>query len=245
MSEEDDWGEEGEVGEEGEELPNAAEGGLSGVGLAPGEVEWPGPGAEPADSPLARAREELVGEPGVARRLEKSFATGTEATRAVEGFVEDADPGRYVPGARGRFEAMAVRDEDDGWYVVVRFVAEGPPTAFLDAGEWAVGWLFPAIRRALKAGTYWCPRWWEHPEAVWRLKALWDAWETARAEGGNAMSYWWTVHFDAHWAVLTSAATGPFASCARRDQHSDELDYLPGLPGGEEEWEKFWRATRR
>lgn len=234
-----------DVWEEGE-FSKSEEGGLASIGLAPEVVDWPGPGVAPAESPLARAREELVGKPGLARRLERSFASRAEAARVTEGFVEDADPGRYVPGVRGHFEAMAVRDEDDGrWDVVVRFVAEGPPAAFADAGEWSVGWLFPVVRRPLKAGAYWCSQWWEHPEAVERLKALWEAWEAARAEGGSAMSYWWTVHFDSHWVALTSVATGPFAACARRGQHSDEVGCLPGVPREEEGWEKTRRAVRK
>ena len=157
-----------------------------------------------------------------------------EANQVAKGFVEDADPGRYVPGARGRFEAMVVRNEDyGGWHVVVRFVAEGPAAAFLDVVEWFEGWLAPVVRRPLKAGTYWCGQWQEHAEAVERTSALWEVWEAARAEGGNAMSYWWTVHFDAHWAALADSAGGPFSACARRGQHRTDLRALPSdLDGG-------------
>ena len=133
-----------------------------------------------------------------------------EANQVAKDFVEDTDPGRYVPGARGRFEAMVVRNDDlDGWHVVVRFVAEGPAAAFLDVVEWFEGWLAPIVRRPLKAGTYWCGQWQEHAEAVERTRALWEVSAAARAEGGNAMSYWWTVHFDAHWAALADSAEGP------------------------------------
>ena len=251
MSETDDWGDMGldEVAGEGivgpgkaaREVGGGEAGRLADVGLVEGAAAWPGPGAEPAGSPLAKARGELVGEPGVARLLDASFATRAEAARAAKAFV-DAEPGRYVAGARGCFEAAEVYDEEDGcWHVAVRFVPEGPPAAFLDVGAWSVGWLFPVVRRPLKAGAYWCPQWWEHPEAVERLRALWEAWEAARAEGGNAMSYWWTVHFDAHWGALTDSARGPFAACAKRGQHSDELGYLPGTPDDDEGWKKIGR----
>ncbi len=134
-------------------------------------MDWPGPGAEPAGSPLAKVREELVQQAGIARRLDRSLAMRAEANQLAKDFVEDTDPGRYVPGARGRFEAMVVRNDDlDGWHVVVRFVPEGPAAAFLDAVEWFEGWLAPIVRRPLKAGTYWCGQWQEHAEAVERLR---------------------------------------------------------------------------
>ncbi len=86
-----------------------------------------------------------------------------------------------------------------------------------------------------KQGTYWYGQWQEHAEAVERLRALWEAWEAARAEGGNAMSYWWTVHFDARWAALADSAGGPFSAGARRGQHGTDLRALPSdLEGAEE-----------
>ena len=237
MSQQDeDWGED-EV-EEKDIVPGRWEnagttggghdGRLADMGFEEGAVDWPGAGEAPAGSRLGMAREELVEKAGVARRLDTSFATRASAARVAGAFVEDTDPGRYVPGARGRFEATTAHDEDDGrWYVVARFVPEGPRAAFLDAVEWAEGWLAPLVRRPLKAGRYWCPQWSDHPEALERVKALWEAWEAARAEGGNAMSYWWTVHFDAHWGVLADSAAGPFSACARRGQHTRELLALP------------------
>ena len=81
---------------------------------------------------------------------------------------------------------MAVRNDENGrWHIVVRFVPGGPATAFLDAVEWFEGWLAPVVRRPLKAGTYWCGQWQEDAEAVERLRALWQAWEAARAEGAT------------------------------------------------------------
>ena len=245
MSEQDDWGEmdeaeEGAVPASWDEARSA--GGshnarLTAIGLQEGAVDWPGSGAEPPGSPLAKVREDLVLRAGVARRLDGTFTSRVEATQVARAFVEDTDPGRYVPGARGRFEAMGVRNDDDEycWHVVVRFVPEGPAAAFLGAVEWFEGWLAPIVRRPLKAGTYWCGQWEQHAEAAERVRALWEAWETARAEGGNAMSYWWTVHFDAHWAVLADSTGGPFSACARRGQHSNDLRALPSdLEGADE-----------
>ena len=58
----------------------------------------------------------------------------------------------------------------------------------------------------------WCARWWEHPEAVSRLEALWEAFESARRDPAPAMSSWWRDHVDHHMAVLTGPY-GPFERC--------------------------------
>ena len=52
---------------------------------------------------------------------------GVVAKRVTSRYWPGRRASRWVPGARGRFEAMAVRNDDDGlWHVVVRFVPEGP-----------------------------------------------------------------------------------------------------------------------
>lgn len=102
---------------------------------------------------------------------------------------------------------------------------EQPTALFPNFETWVVEWLIATIHRPLRGGVMWCPQWWRHEEAAVRLDALWRAWEMARIEGGSAMSYWWDMHFDAHWAALSSDQ-GPFAAC--KDQvHSDKLTALP------------------
>jgi hypothetical protein len=136
VSEQDDWGDMDEVLEVGAVPPRVKarsaggghDGRLTDIGLEAG-APWTGRGrgeSRPA-ARLPKVREELVQRAGVARRLVRSFATRAEATQMAKAFVEDADPGRYVPGGRGRFGAMAVRNHDDGrWHALVRFVPEGP-----------------------------------------------------------------------------------------------------------------------
>lgn len=93
-------------------------------------------------------------------------------------------------------------------------------------GAWVTDWLAPTIRRPT-SGRCWCPSWWAHPEAVWRLSALWQAWETLMAEGDTGPSSWWLQHADPHFRVLL-ATSGPFAAC--RSGHSDDLAPLPVTP---------------
>lgn len=58
----------------------------------------------------------------------------------------------------------------------------------------------------------WCPCWWEHPEAVARVEALWKAFEVQRLDAGTGMSVWFRDHADPCMAVLL-AASGPFSQC--------------------------------
>lgn len=65
----------------------------------------------------------------------------------------------------------------------------------------------------------WCPRWFEHPEAVSRLESLWKAFEALRQDPGTGASSWWRDHADPTMAAL-SAGHGPFRSC---DEDKHEL----------------------
>ena len=60
------------------------------------------------------------------------------------------------------------------------------------------------------SGQHWCSQWWNHPEAVDRLRALHERWLEAQADG--AMSNWWVGHFDSHASILF-AKRGPFGEC--------------------------------
>jgi len=63
---------------------------------------------------------------------------------------------------------------------------------------------------ALEAGRCWCERWWEHPEALSRLTALWEMWEEVHVQPGGMMRWWEKA--DQHMSKLL-AADGPFVSC--------------------------------
>lgn len=60
---------------------------------------------------------------------------------------------------------------------------------------------------------FWCSQWWNHPEAVDRLKALYEHWLDTQASGG--MSSWWVDHFDRH-AVILFSKRGPFGECGTK-----------------------------
>ena len=60
----------------------------------------------------------------------------------------------------------------------------------------------------------WCPKWWCHDEAVFRLTALWTAWEHMRIhDGPTAMAAWLTRYADPIMAIVLDAEAGPFRGC--------------------------------
>lgn len=76
-------------------------------------------------------------------------------------------------------------------------------------------------------GRHWCSEWWQHPEAVARLKALYEAYKQADEE--NTMSAWWIQHWDPQARTLLSG-TGPFKDCQRQHAFLDRAqDYTPRL----------------
>ena len=60
----------------------------------------------------------------------------------------------------------------------------------------------------------WCPQWWCHDEAVFRLTALWTAWEHMRVhDGPTAMAAWLVEYADPILSVVLDAEDGPFRGC--------------------------------
>ena len=60
----------------------------------------------------------------------------------------------------------------------------------------------------------WCPKWWCHDEAVFRLTALWTAWEHMRVhDGPTAMAAWLVEYADPIMSVVLDAEAGPFRGC--------------------------------
>jgi hypothetical protein len=107
-------------------------------------------------------------------------------------------------------------------------VQEGPAAPpfilYLDGAEyaeemrqlavWVADLLLPVYGREVTSQQPWCPRWWEHLEAVARLHGLWLAWQehTDPAMGASGPAVW---HRDHLGPVLTElrSPTGPFAGC--------------------------------
>jgi hypothetical protein len=96
---------------------------------------------------------------------------------------------------------------------------------------WVHSMITSMIARPLRGELVWCPRWWDHPEAVFRLEALRRAWVELAPEPGSAMSLWIRDHLDPRLRELLSPL-GPFADCSANDRPRAHAAHtpLPPLP---------------
>ncbi|MFH9606256.1 DUF4913 domain-containing protein [Streptomyces sp. NPDC017448] len=79
---------------------------------------------------------------------------------------------------------------------------------------WVHALLLPVYGRETTSAQPWCPRWWEHQEAVARLHGLWLAWQelTDPAAGPSGPALWHRDHLGAVMHELRGPS-GPFAGC--------------------------------
>jgi hypothetical protein len=121
-------------------------------------------------------------------------------------------------------------DPDDGLLLPVGAEPVEPPqsaTKFRDVHHFVTdypGVMWARTVRETDHGFRWCPQWDQHPAAVERLTALWQAYEALHRDGETGPSSWWTHHADVHHAALT-APDGPLARC-RPGRHQA----APSLP---------------
>lgn len=106
-------------------------------------------------------------------------------------------------------------------------------TRFASLPDFVSEFLVQIWRRELLAGC-WCDVWWEHPEAVLRLEATWDAFEALRLEPGTGVSVWTRDHLDYHMRVLTTRETSPFYRCdiTKQRHHTPEAWPAVDAPAG-------------
>lgn len=103
---------------------------------------------------------------------------------------------------------------------------------FSSLEEFVTEYLANLIRRRLnRSVAVWCPEWWQHPEAVVRLSAMWRSFEHLRRDPALGMSTWWLHHVDPHMRMLMDPDYGPFVQCDAREGHSDRPpEALPVKP---------------
>ncbi|NAE18020.1 DUF4913 domain-containing protein [Enterococcus hirae] len=87
-----------------------------------------------------------------------------------------------------------------------------------DLPGWIEAVFAPTFARRTTAAFRWCGQWWQHPEAIVRLEALWRTWESLHLDPVMGMATWLRDHLDPQLAKLT-AHDGPFAECAPGSHH--------------------------
>jgi cytosine/adenosine deaminase-related metal-dependent hydrolase len=92
---------------------------------------------------------------------------------------------------------------------------------FEDVHEFVTQYLCPRWARVVRDpdNTFrWCAKWWDHPVALDRLTALWQAHQVLHAEGGTGPARWWREYGDPALLALAEPRSGPFAGCGP-DRH--------------------------
>jgi hypothetical protein len=89
---------------------------------------------------------------------------------------------------------------------------QGEGLYYSSAEAWVTEYFAPMFARSLGGEHRWCPRWWDHAEAISRLEALWRSWETLRLDPAIGMAVWFRDHLD-HQLPILLGSRGPFAKC--------------------------------
>lgn len=119
---------------------------------------------------------------------------------------------------------------------IVAMGGEKYATELAGLADWVHFVLLPFYGREISTARPWCKKWYEHPEAVARLHALWLAWQqlTATEAGQIGTSTWHRDHLD-HALLQLRAPDGPFAACttsAARPTHRLLSTPAPVIAGG-------------
>lgn len=101
--------------------------------------------------------------------------------------------------------------------------AEPPALLYPRLDLYVEDFLAVIYERSLPNGRRtWCPQWWKHDEAVYRLQALWLSWEYMRVnDGANGPATWLVNYADPIMAVLFDVE-GPFKGCSVEHGHREE-----------------------
>ncbi|WP_435127192.1 DUF4913 domain-containing protein [Actinacidiphila sp. bgisy144] len=110
--------------------------------------------------------------------------------------------------------ADAVPDSGPASVFILALGGEAYATELAALADWVHYLFLPVYGREISTTRPWCATWYEHPEAVARLHALWLAWQqlTDAEAGLSGPSTWHRDHLDHTLAQLRSP-DGPFAAC--------------------------------
>ena len=105
---------------------------------------------------------------------------------------------------------------------------EEPALYYGSVDEFVREYLVKNYRRRVDGErSVWAADWWNYPEAVIRLDALWRAWEHLRLDPTTGMSVWFRDHAEHHMSVLLDPH-GPFAAAGAGDGRVNTNDDQKG-----------------
>lgn len=81
----------------------------------------------------------------------------------------------------------------------------------LNLADWVEQTLLIMEFPARQGGAF-CAKWWLHPEAVARFKAL--RWQYYKSMEEGDISSWWVTHWDGHAKALFDPQIGVFRDCS-------------------------------
>ncbi|WP_405589811.1 DUF4913 domain-containing protein [Streptomyces sp. NBC_01190] len=110
--------------------------------------------------------------------------------------------------------AAAAPDGGPSSVFILALGGEKYATELAALADWVHYLFLPVYGREISTTRPWCEKWYEHPEAVARLHALWLAWQqlTDSEAGLSGPSTWHRDHLDQA-LVHLRAPDGPFAAC--------------------------------
>ncbi|MET9321063.1 DUF4913 domain-containing protein [Streptomyces sp. NPDC003038] len=105
-------------------------------------------------------------------------------------------------------------DEGRGPLFILYLEGEEYDRELRSLATWVNFLLLPVYGRETRSAEPWCPRWWEHLEAVARLHGLWLVWQelTDPAAGASGPAVWHRDHLGPTMRELRDPG-GPFAGC--------------------------------
>lgn len=100
-------------------------------------------------------------------------------------------------------------------------------TAMENLQLWVNGLLLPVYGREVSSSAPWCPRWWEHIEAVAQLYGLWMAWQnlTGPHSPMSGPSSWHRDHLGPVMMSLRDPQ-GPFSGCKTGSHRPKEAPHV-------------------
>lgn len=138
-----------------------------------------------------------------AEKVEEAISVSAEQAAEIDRIATEEAGEQLAALTEGRAQTSA---GDDG--------AGTSEREFSSVFDWVREYLSMTYWReteTLESRHHWCELWWEHPEALSRLAALWDLWEEVHEQPGGMLRWWEKA--DQHLTKLL-AADGPFISCS-------------------------------